>query len=138
DRYPVEGAEVLREDADPGDDGAPLLGDVHPEKSHLSRRGRADRIDYLDGSSLAGAVRAQEGENFAFPDVERYAVDRQQIPITLGQVLDFDGMFSWVPHGFPFCLYRAQSGGTRVIGPTTRPGSLAAGPRRFLPASHQF
>ena len=91
DRYPVERAEPLRKDADAGDDVALPLRDVHPEKAHFSRRGRADGVDDLDGRGLAGAVRAQEREHLALPDRERYVVDRQQIAVALRQVLDVDG-----------------------------------------------
>ena len=70
DRYPVERAEALRKDADAGDDLALLFRNVHPEQPHVARRGRADGLDNLDGSGLAGAVRAQKGEHFTFPDSE--------------------------------------------------------------------
>ena len=99
DRYPVERAEPLRENADAGDDVVLLLRDVHSKKGHFPGRGRADCIDDLDGRGLAGAVRAQQREHFAFPDVERYIVDRQQIPVTLRQFLDFDYVFSFFHHG---------------------------------------
>ena len=92
---------------DAGDEVVLLLRDVHPEKARFSRRGRADRIDDLDGRGLVGAVRAQQGENFAFPDVERQVLDRQQIPIPVRQFLDLDGVFSFDRHGSTFFLYRA-------------------------------
>ena len=52
------------------DDVVLLLRDVHSKKGHLSRRGRADCVDDLDGSGLAGTVRAQQGEHLAFTDGE--------------------------------------------------------------------
>jgi hypothetical protein len=48
---------------------------------------------------LAGAVRTQESEHFAFPDGERYVVDCQQIPVTFRQFLDVDCVFSFFCHG---------------------------------------
>ena len=111
DRYPVERAEPLRKDADAGDDVALLLRNVHPEQAHVARRGRADGLDNLDGRGLAGAVRAQEGEHFTFPDRERYAVNRQQPAVAFRQMLDFDYMFSFVRHVFLSALARHIQGG---------------------------
>src|SRR5208283_234589 len=105
DRYPVERAEPLREDPDPGDDVALSLRNVHPENAHFSRCGSADRVGNLHGGGLAGAVRAKERENLALPDVERYVVDRRQVPVKLRQVLDFDCMLYLCRHGSIFCLY---------------------------------
>jgi len=77
DRYPGKRVEPLRENADAEDDFVLLFCDIHIEKAHLSRRWRADCLDYLNGSGLAGAVWTQESEHFAFPDGERYVVDCQ-------------------------------------------------------------
>ena len=60
--------------------------------------GVRDCIVDLDGSGLPGAVWAQQGEKLAPPDVERYVIDRQQIPIALRRVLDLDCVFSFSRH----------------------------------------
>jgi len=105
DRYPVERAEPLWENADAADDFVLLFCDIHIEKAHLSRRWRADCLDYLNGSGLAGAVWTQESEHFAFPDGERYVVDCQYIPVTFRQFLDVDYVFSFFCHGSAFHLH---------------------------------
>ena len=104
DSYPVERTEPLRENADAVDDVMLILRDIHSQKCYFTRRWSADCIHNLYGSSLAGAVRAQQGEHLTFIDRERYVVNRQQISVALRQFVDFDYIFSYFGHESPFRL----------------------------------
>ena len=63
----------------------------------------------MQSKQIACAVRAQERENLALADVERYVVDRCQVPVTLGQIFYFDCVLNFCRHGSTFCygsMYR--------------------------------
>jgi hypothetical protein len=56
----------------------------------LPAGGIQKRGQHLDGGSLPGSVRAEEGENLARPDRKRNIFDRGKIAELLDQILDLD------------------------------------------------
>jgi hypothetical protein len=53
-------------------------------------RGLEDSHEHADGCGLAGAVGAQEGEEFARADIEGEMGYGIEVSVALGKVLDFD------------------------------------------------
>jgi hypothetical protein len=66
---------------------------VDAEHAHLPRVARPVALEDLDGGGLAGAIRAQEGEDLARADLEIDPPHRLQAVVGLAQALDAD-------HGF--------------------------------------
>src|SRR4029078_3432864 len=63
---------------------------VEPEHRDRARVGRSQAGDRFDGGGLAGAVRAEDGEDLALLDVEGDAVDGDAAVVGLDDVVDFD------------------------------------------------
>ncbi|GAA1843969.1 hypothetical protein GCM10009736_07310 [Actinomadura bangladeshensis] len=75
-----EEAAVLEHDADPWADLAPFPVRVVPEDSHRARVDGPVPLQGFEGGRLAGAVRAEQREQLARPDVEGDAGDGLELP----------------------------------------------------------
>ena len=64
------GGELLRHESDHGAGGTEIGNDVVTVDGHAARRWLHDPADDVDQGGLAGAVGAEQGEDFASPDVE--------------------------------------------------------------------
>ena len=85
-------ARVLEDDPDAAPDGGRVTVEVVAgDRDRAARLGEGRRQD-RDGRRLAGAVRAEEGEQLARLDIEADVVDRRGagLPVALGQVVDGD------------------------------------------------
>ena len=77
---------------------------VEPEHADRARVRRPQPADGLDRGGLAGAVRAEDGEDLALLDREGHAVDRRVVAVALDEVGDFDDV-----HGPSVARTRAPS-----------------------------
>src|SRR5439155_795136 len=60
------------------------------QQRRLAERRLGDAQQDLHHRRLAGAVLAQQAEDFALLDAERHALERLDLAVLLGEVLDFD------------------------------------------------
>src|SRR5205807_10034087 len=87
---PVEGFEILWQDADAVPDFAVVRPDVHAEHAGLPRGRVPEAFEDFDRRRLARAVRAEKGEHGALLHVERDPVDGLDVRIVLLQIADVD------------------------------------------------
>jgi hypothetical protein len=95
---------LLKDEPDVPSDGLGLSG--HVESGHrCSAQGRmGQRTEHLDGGRLPGTVGSEKGEDLALSDREVDPVDRGEVTVALGEIVNLD---SWR------CNFRRYS---RVIG----------------------
>ena len=94
----MEGAGVLEDDADAlaGDAVAGLAGDVDAVDADVAGVGAFDAHDEFHHGGFAGAVGADETEDFAGLDGEGHVVDGDEAAEAFGETVDFEqGTHSW-------------------------------------------
>ena len=98
--------DLLRDKADQSARRAVVAGDVVAAHRGLPARGRDEAAEDGDEGGLPGPVRTEQGEDFAFADIERDTGQRDGAAgIGLGEVADLDDR----GHGVELLLLR---GGT--------------------------
>ena len=82
----------LRNHADRPPHVVGLPQDVEAVDERRPRRRREQRRQHPDERGLAGAVRAEQAEDFPFFDVEAHALDGGEVAEALDEIADFDGV----------------------------------------------
>src|SRR5712691_10830236 len=88
--------EVLRHDPDPLPDPTVPRRDLHAEDARLAFGGVAQPLENFDGSCLAFAVQAAEGEHLAPVHFEVDSVDRGDVRIPLDESVDLNHMLAQI------------------------------------------
>jgi hypothetical protein len=81
---------VLRREADPPPHPGRVGGDVDPGDARDARVGLRERGQDADGGGLAGAVRPEQAADGTARHVERDAVERRLVAVSLDEVVDLD------------------------------------------------
>ena len=81
---------VLRNDAEPGSDAGAVRVWVETEDAQRPAADRRDAADHPHRRALAGAVRPEEAERLAAPDVEVDSVDRDEVAEPLHEAASVD------------------------------------------------
>lgn len=71
-------------------------GNILPVKQDLSACRQVESRDHSQRRRLAAARGAEEGDELTFVDVEAHIVDDKVVIIILGDVFEFDDVFSHV------------------------------------------
>ena len=69
----------------------PLRLRIEPANAYAAAVGSAQPFQDFDRARLAGAVRSQQAEDFAFVDGKTHPAQGFHVAVALGQVLHFDG-----------------------------------------------
>ena len=85
------GCGLLQDDPDPVAPGACSFGRVDAEHGHVSFGSGSEAFEDLDGGRLAGAVRAEEGEDLAALDFEVDPAHGVGVGVALAQSVHADG-----------------------------------------------
>src|SRR6185437_1548206 len=80
----------VRHVADAALDRERIARRIVTEHPRLPTADVAQAQQHQDGRRLAGAVRAEQPEDFAFADAERHAIDGNRRPIAFGEALGLD------------------------------------------------
>ena len=112
DGEPGIGRGLLQDDPDPVAPGARSVGRVDAEHRHLSIRPGAEPFQDLDRGRLAGAVRAEEGEDLSALDLEGDPADGFGLGVALAEVAYADRRLALgcLPDGFDWAHLVSPSG----------------------------
>jgi len=80
----------MRDDADAAPGGDAVANDIVAEDADVSGGGSEESADASDGGCFAGAVRAEESEDFARAGGEGDVLDRRGVAVLFSELFDFN------------------------------------------------